>query len=325
MKKLGNYLLAAFDFVDSYLYDAWRYWHYSQAFARFRSRVTARAHLLMSVHAVEKGLALQERRPGFGKAKCRDLLAGALRFQQLFGADPVCLYVREVVGRVLEYHAETGHTDQSLVAQFQSTRDGIRQTEASFDERGGLRLVRKWEIASSLPPNAFRFFATRHSVRQFAEGEIPESSIREAARIAQRAPSVCNRQSCRLRYSTDPAVIAKALAHQEGAGGFGDKAAAVFVVTSELGAFNRAGERNQGYVDGGIFAMTFALGMHALGFGTCFLNWSKTARQDRKLRRALKIPDSEIITTLLVAGCLRDEFVVAASPRLPIDEVLHHL
>jgi hypothetical protein len=55
------------------------------------------------------------------------------------------------------------------------------------------------------------------------------------------------------------------------------------------------------------------------------LNWSKTARQDRKLRRALKIPDSEIIATFLVAGCLRDEFVVAASPRLPTDEVLHHL
>lgn len=279
----------------------------------------------MRVHALEKGLALQERRPGFGKAKCRDLLGEALRFQQLFGPDPVCLYVREVVERVLEYHTETGHTDPSLVGRFQSVKDAIGQTEVSFDERGGLHTVRKQEIASSLPPDAFQFFASRHSVRQFAEGEIPESSIREAARIAQRAPSVCNRQSCRLRYSTNPTVIAKALALQDGAGGFGDKAAAVFVVTSELGVFNRAGERNQGYVDGGLFAMTFALGMHALGFGTCFLNWSKTARQDRKLRWALKIPDSEIIITLLAAGCLRGEFVVAASPRLPTNEVLHRL
>ena len=325
MNRLRNYLLAAYDFVDSYLYDIWRYWHHSQAFARFRSRITARAYLLMSVHGLEKGLALQERRPGFGKAKCRDILAEALRFQQLFGPDPVCLYVKEVVGRVIEYHVETGHTDASLVAQFQSIKDAIRQSEATFDEHGGLRLVQKQEVADSLPSNAFQFFATRYSVRQFAAGEIPESSIREAVRIAQRSPSVCNRQSCHLHYSTDPVVIAQTLAHQNGAGGFGDKAAAVFVVTSELGAFNRAGERNQGYVDGGIFSMTFALGIHALGFGTCFLNWSKTAREDRKLRRTLKIPDSEIIITLLVAGCLRDEFAVAASPRLPTDEVLHRL
>ena len=325
MNRLKNILIAAYDFVDSYLYDIWRYWHHSQAFARFKSRITARAYLLMSVHALEKGLSLSERKPGFGNAKCRELLADALRYQQRFGSDPICQYTVEVVGNVLEFHAATGNTDSDLVAQFQSVKNAIEQSQISFDAHGGLRSVRKQDIAVSLPPNAFQFFAARHSVRQFAAEVIPEAAIREAVRIAQRSPSVCNRQSCRLYYSTDPEVIAKTLAHQNGAGGFGENAAAVFVVTSELGAFNRAGERNQAYVDGGIFAQTFALGMHALGFGTCFLNWSKTARQDRKLRRVLNIPDSEVIITLLVGGCLREEFVVAASPRLPIDEVMHRL
>lgn len=325
MKQIWNYFWAAYDFVDSYLYDICRYWHYSQAFARFRSRITARAYLLMSIHALEKGLSLQQRKPGFGKDKCKVGLAEMLHFQELFGPDPVCFYVIEVVRRVIEYHTETGHTDPGLVAQFLAIKGAIRQSESKFDSQGGLRPVRKQDIAAFLPPNAFQFFASRHSVRQFAEEGISESSIREAVRIAQRSPSVCNRQSCQLRYSTDPSVIANVLAYQNGAGGFGENAAAVFVVTSELGAFNRAGERNQGYVDGGIFSQTFALGMHALGFGTCFLNWSKTAREDRKLRRALNIPGSEIIITLLVAGCLRNEFDVAASPRIPTDEVLHRL
>jgi nitroreductase len=325
MKRIKNLILAAYDFVDSYLYDIWHYWHHSQAFARLRSRITARAYLMTTAHALEKGLAIQERRPGFGKAKCHELMEDTLRFQRLFGPDPVCLYVMDVVERVLDYHGSTGHTDTSLVAQFKSLKTAINQPQTSFDERGGLLPVRKQEILASAPSDPFRFFASRHSVRQFAEGKISEASIREAVRIAQRAPSVCNRQSCRLYYSTDPATIAVALAHQNGAAGFGEKAAAVFVATSELGAFNRAGERNQGYVDGGIFAATFALGMHALGFGTCFLNWSATARRDRKLRRALGIPDSEIIITLLVGGCLREEFAVAASPRLPLDDVIRCL
>lgn len=325
MNRLKAYFNAGYDFIDSYLYDIWRYWHYSQAFARFRSRITARSYLLMSAHALEKGLALQDRRPGFGKTKCKVLLSEALFLQKRFGPDPVCQYVEEVVERVLEYHAETGHADQELVAQFQSVKEKLVNTDASFDKRGGTILVQKKEIVANLPPKPFDFFATRHSVRQFANGEISESVIREAARIAQRSPSVCNRQSCHIYYSTDPVVIAQALFHQNGAGGFGDKAAAVFIVTSELGVFNRAGERNQGYVDGGIFAMSFALGMHALGYGTCFLNWSKTAREDRMLRRELKIPKSEIIITLLVGGCLLDEFAVAASPRLPTNQVLIRL
>ena len=111
MNRIKNILIAGWDFFDSYLYDIWRYWHYSQAFARFRSRKTARAYFLMSVHALEKGLALQERKTGFGKAKCRELLVEMAHFQQLFGADPVCQYTIEVIGRVIEFHATTGDTD----------------------------------------------------------------------------------------------------------------------------------------------------------------------------------------------------------------------
>ena len=165
------------------------------------------------------------------------------------------------------------------------------------------------------------FFATRHSVRQYTGERIPDESIRDAVRIAQRSPSVCNRQSCRIHYSSNNKLIWEALDYQKGAGGFGENVGAFFIITSELGAFNRAGERNQAFVDGGLFAMSFALGMHALGYGTCFLNWSKTAKEDRILRRVFSIPRSEVVVTCLVAGCLRPEFVVAASPRLPSDEV----
>ncbi|MCX6966282.1 MAG: nitroreductase family protein [Verrucomicrobia bacterium] len=215
--------------------------------------------------------------------------------------------------------------DPALVARLQAFKETLCPIAKAYDASGGLRIIRKQEIAASLPPDAYQFFALRSSVRQFAEGKIPEEIIREAVRIAQRAPSACNRQSCRLHYSTDPDVIAKTVLFQDGAGGFGERAAAVFIVTSELGAFNHAGERNQGYVDGGIFSMTFALGLHALGYGTCFLNWCATAREDQEFRRAFKIPPSELIVALLVGGCLRDEFAVARSPRLPVDEVMCRL
>jgi hypothetical protein len=45
-------------------------------------------------------VALQEWRPGFEKVKCRELMADIVRFQERLGADPVCLYVKEVAGNL---------------------------------------------------------------------------------------------------------------------------------------------------------------------------------------------------------------------------------
>jgi len=325
MTKIKKLLRLAFDLVDSFIYDVSRYLRYSQTLGSFRSRRRARFNLLMMAHGLEKGLSMPTPRRGFGKMGLRFVMNGVERFYRQFGDDAVCCYALEVVERVLENHAKTSDSDPALVARFEALKKSPAQSGVGLSQAGGVCFMNKREITSTLPVNPCQFFSSRRSVRQFAEGSLPESAIREAAKIAQTAPSVCNRQSSRVYYSVDAADIARVLELQNGSGGFGDQVRAVFVITSDLGAFLDIEERNQAFVDGGVFAMTFALGLHSLGYGTCFLNWCVTARQDRKMHRALGIPASEAVVAILVGGCLRDEFVVAASPRVPLEEVLHRI
>ena len=78
------------------------------------------------------------------------------------------------------------------------------------------------------------------------------------------------------------------------------------------------GERNQCWIDGGMFAMSLVLGLHAQGLGTCFLNWSKSAPEDKAMRALLQLPPQEAIITLIAVGNLPRSLSVAKSVRPPL-------
>ena len=84
-------------------------------------------------------------------------------------------------------------------------------------------------------------------------------------------------------------------------------------------------ERNQCWIDGGLFAMSLVLGLHAQGLGTCFLNWSKSSPRDRAMRALLKLPPEEVIIVLVAVGHLPDTLEVARSARPPLDSVRRHV
>src|SRR5690606_4137667 len=67
----------------------------------------------------------------------------------------------------------------------------------------------------------------------------------------------------------------------------------------ELHCFLDPGERNQGWVEGGMFAMTFVLALHARGLASCCLNWAKDPESDQRMHALSGIPRSERIIMLL--------------------------
>lgn len=115
-------------------------------------------------------------------------------------------------------------------------------------------------------------------------------------------------------------TIDRLLGIQGGSRGFGDNIPALALVTVSLRSYWGVWERHQGWIDGGLFAMSFMLGLpHAEGLGSVALNWSKAPDRDRALRQAL--PDlrpDEAIIMFIGFGHLPDEFHVAASPRIPV-------
>jgi nitroreductase len=156
----------------------------------------------------------------------------------------------------------------------------------------------------------------------FAEGPVNSEAIRSAVALALRSPSVCNRQSARVRYLTDRSLLEKVLTVQGGNRGFGHQIPGVLVVTSYLGVFRGARERNQCWIDGGLFAMSLLYALTYGGVGSCPLNWSSDAAQDKALRELLGLPRDEVVIMLIAVGHLPENYRVASSPRMVLEEVL---
>jgi len=162
-----------------------------------------------------------------------------------------------------------------------------------------------------------RFFESRHSLRNFdRERPVTEETLSAAARWASRTPSVCNRQAGRVHVYQDRETIDRLLRLQAGNAGFGETVPTLIAFTVESKLFAGANERNQRWIDGALYAMTFNWALHAVGVEGCMLNWSKPNGASVSARKIGGIPDSEDIICLMAVGYPATGKVrVARSPR----------
>jgi len=96
----------------------------------------------------------------------------------------------------------------------------------------------------------------------------------------------------------------------------------LFVVTWDIRAFETALERNQGWIDGGLFSMTLLLALHGLGLGAVPLNWSRLNAATDELRERAALPEHENVVMLIAAGHPAEGYRVARSTRRPLSQIL---
>lgn len=301
------------------LYDARRYLRWSAPAAGEPDRVQSAAMLTLNAHRIEKGLALPDPRPGFGADALRRLATLLDDHTRRFGGGPA---VDAALDALAEYRRFTAvHGLPTALADDALERFGRWRTVAP-EPAGGTVAVERGAVLAALPADPEAFFGRRHSLRQFDPRPVDLGTLDRAVRLAQRAPSVCNRQAARVHAFTDPLQRRTVLGFQNGNRGFGDSAGLILAVTVDLRHFTGAGERHQGWIDGGLFAMSLVYAFHAVGLGACMLNWSVTADTDRRMRLAAGIPDWEAVVMLVAVGHLPERFRVALSARKPLADIL---
>lgn len=301
--------------------DRKRFLKWSSAVREPNDRSQLAAHLTMDYHRIEKGMALPSPRPGFGAEVVQRLASGVQRYIASFGEDELVLTVFAALKQYREFQAEFGLANKELddlLANFKS------DDQLPLSKAGTIPLKSKL-LHGFDPIEAEKFLFSRHSMRQYTGQIVHDSVIEKIVSLAQKAPSVCNRQSCRLYVANSEEKIAQVLAFQNGNRGFGHTLGGVFIVTSDLRSFVSLGERNQAYVDGGIFAQQVLLAIHSQCLGGCMLNWSVTEDQDHRLREHLAIPDHDVVITMIGFGYPAEDAVVAASPRIDKANVLRHI
>ncbi|MFW7413863.1 nitroreductase family protein [Demequina sp. SO4-18] len=250
-------------------------------------------------HRIEKGLSLSNPRRPFGSEPAMRLASLIPRAWDAGGGKaPYIDYATDALA-ALEVWNETGDITDLVAPR-----------------------VRAWQPSQSDQESYGALFSTRRSVRDFEpRSAIPLETIRAAIADAQNTPSVCNRQPWRTHYY-EGEFAQEVLRHHSGSAAFASQIPAVLVVTSRTGLFSGTGERNQRWIDGGMFAMSVVWALHSRGAANCFLNWSRDNSSSNKLRAAADIPEEEDIIVLIAVGRPRNGYRVARSTRRDETEVL---
>jgi nitroreductase len=111
------------------------------------------------------------------------------------------------------------------------------------------------------------------------------------------------------------------LRFQSGNTGFTDSIPTLAVITTDTRYFSGIGERNQAWIEGGLFAMSFVWALHALGYDTCMLNMSVPNKTAAALRAEASIDDAEQVIMMIAIGRGRPGHRRARSPRKSVSEV----
>lgn len=309
--------------IPNYLYDFKRFLIYSGLNKSRGTQKERAARIVLFYHQVEKGLSLATPRPGFGMTVIPRLLNDIDAYVGTYGAVVPATTAMAVLQSYVAFNKRHGVDADFVRNRLEEIyRKHSISSENASTWTGGTRSVNQVELAAARAGSFTEFFESRHSIRQFVGGAIPEAHIRKAVTLAQKTPSVCNRQCWQVHAFSGAADVKRLLDIQSGSRGFSENVSTVLVITAELGNFLEVAERYQAWIDGGMFSMSLCLALHEQGYGTCCLNWSKERATDHLMHLAAAIPQSEQIIMLLAVGYMPDIFEVARSFRPPVEQCL---
>ncbi len=318
-RELIQKVIHLFHYGINVWYDCFRIIRYSSVWRGMNDFRRQEAWIRADIHKLEKALSLKSPRPGFGGYIFSRLADNVDRLsmtgKKLDEVD--MLWLSDVFHKYVEFQSShgcgldrlpTGIIESFLGSGFCSEPSSA---PASPEE--------KYDHAVEFD---FRKFAwSRHSIRDFSAQLVERDLLFKAVDMARKTPSVCNRQTTRVHVFDDPVQAGEVLKYQGGNRGFGDAVPAVAIITSDISQFFSPDERNQMWIDGGLFSMSFVYALHSLGLGSCCLNWSVSSKTDRAFRKTGFIPAEESVIMMVAIGHVRKGSRVASSRRLPVDRI----
>lgn len=290
-----------------YRYDQTRYFAHSGMDKQDAETLAAEMRLL--VHALEKGLSVEHPKHGFGKEKVLRLLTLLEKYESSpQNPDPQAVVsAKAVIGNYAQYKLSHGE-DVSFIPEKLILSNSI----------SGVQLFKR------NPSIDFASVAiNRHSLRTFGSIPISKDSIENAVKLAQTAPSACNRQSTHVFACLNADKITMIKQRHGGLSGFSNLNS-LLVVTGNLRLYQNEYERNTVFVDCGIFLMNLLYSLDAHNIASCPIIWGAEPDNDRFLYDLLDIPESHEIISLIAIGSFPErDVLVPRSLKRDTETILH--
>jgi len=315
-RKVSKYKFILLDFI----YDFNRFNTHSSSCSKWKAG-QLEGKIIAHYHVIEKGLSYDNIRFGFGFGIVTNLIDLLEQYTDHFNGKGNLQYYTaiSVVKKYIKLHAEEGFDISRVERKFVDS--GLSDITGVSDLGGTLYLDKK-ELFEKRNIDFKNFAFSRFSIRDFTPKNVELTVIKDAIKIAQKSPSVCNRQTSRVYIVSDKNKIQQHLSFQSGNRGFGHKINKLLIVTSDVNYFEGGIERNQSFVDGGIFSMSLLNGLHYLGLGSITLNWCVNRKRDVEYRKMSGIKNNENIILMIGVGHIPDKIKVPKSERKALDEII---
>ena len=283
-----------------------------------RTQEKLKGRIIAHYHILEKGLSLRNPRKGFGKKVVKSLCKLLRRYISRFGTDDTSRTATEALQHYGDFNSGEELADR-ITKEFGYPQS---KTEKNDNHLGGTKQCNRGNILSASQIDLNLFLKSRHSVRQFDVGIVNKTDIEDAIKMAQQTPSVCNRQPWRVLIVQDPDLKLKLMNRQTGTRGFGNQVDTFIVVFFDRQAFFGPEERNEGYVDAGMFGMTLTYALHSKGYATCCLNCCTNFPAPISLCHEMGVSLVNQPVMIIAVGNYPENFSAARSTRRPLSDVI---
>ncbi|MFG0454077.1 nitroreductase family protein [Shewanella mangrovisoli] len=279
--------------------------------------------IILDYHAVEKGLLFKKTKPRFAKQRILNLHSN---LDSILIKNNVCRSQIRVAYQVMcEYYELHQHlgvdiSDYYALPIYQNYKNILG--DAYTDRFKGAISYHFDDFYSAVTSEFSIFSKSRKSVREYTGELVSTSLIEKAITLALNTPSVCNRQACKVYLLEDKDRVQKLLTIQGGLTGYTKNINQVLLLTVDRNYFYTVGERNQFYIDGGMFLMNMLYALHYYKIANCPANWGKLTQEEKQLDGIVNIPESEKIICIVPIGIAKEEFRVTLSQRRDLKEVL---
>lgn len=275
-------------------------------------------NIISTAHVVEKGIAMPNRRYGFGYEKVRQLINQLNRYHTEFGTLDV-FACQSAINSLCVYRNLHIEANFVLPNDILDSIDLLCNSVINELDNAKEFVVTKDEYFSKC--NTFAELARRrHTVRCYSKEEVSVNDIIDAIALAQTAPSACNRQSTKVKIIRTREKIDKILSIQNGNRGFGFLANKILIITADLYAWEKE-YRSSAFLDAGIFLMNLLYSLHEKEICACTLNAHLTGENLCEVWKEF-CPQNEIPVAFVLLGKPLSQFSIARSERCNTKEIV---
>lgn len=308
------------DLKKNFKVDYQLYKKYSIVFSK-KDIKNKEADLILNYHSLEKGFLFKEMKKGFAENRINKLhkmlhdeevISNVNRDQIRTAYQVMCEYY--------ELHQKANFDIEKLYSkeQYMFYKHVLKDSySTNFSGKIDWTKDKYYEKVNS---NFDDFANSRKSIREFTGEMISHEVLDKVIELANTAPSVCNRQASNVYLLENKKQIDEVLRIQGGFTGYSENVNQLLIVTNDRKYYYTIGERNQLYIDGGLYLMNLLYALHFYQIGNCPANWGMPISKEKELNNVFQIPESEKVICMVPIGKVKDEFRTTLSCRRPIDE-----